>query len=62
MPLYPPRSDLSEAFALISYPVVFLLCWLFNAHRMGKVGKGLYRLGMLCGIALLLGAAVFLRS
>lgn len=35
-PLYSNHPDTLGVLVLVIAPAVFLLCWLFNAHRMGK--------------------------
>ena len=57
-----PYTEVSANMALIAVPTVFFMVWLFNAHRMGKIGKTLYRLGMIGGILLLLLAAVWILN
>ena len=67
---YAHHSDSSLAVVLIAAPIVFLLIWLFNAHRMGKFRKAKHsdanaslagrkrrRALVLCGVLLILIAA-----
>ena len=39
-----PYGEASGYTAILVIPFVYLLIWLFNAHRMGKISKKQYRL------------------